>query len=243
MIEINLLPKEMRRPSGLGLPKSALIGAGVAVSVLVLLAIITGYQMYRLNGIDDQITEVRRQADRMREDIILVDRLVDVKTKILARLAAIEKLDRDRESWAMILDELSNRVPDFLWLTAFRPAAPKGAAHPGRISSSTAAQPTDSTAGSKPHLAIEGYSFTLNGLANFLMELNSSDYFDELQLDFAKLIKLDEQKAYSFSLRCRLEDPIALREARDVENAEQDGLDESNANPEEAFLFDDDQGF
>lgn len=243
MIEINLLPKEMRRPSGLGLPKSVLIGAGVMVAVIALLAVITGYQMYRLNGIDRQITDVRRQADQMREDIMLVDRLVDVKTKVLARLAAIEKLDRDRERWVMVLDELSGRVPEFLWLTAFRPAAPEAAKHPTGLNSSGAAAPVDSAASAKTLLAIEGYSFTLNGLANFLMELNSSDYFDELKLNYAKLIKLDEQRAYNFSLRCRLEDPIALYEARDVENTEQDELNQSNAIPEETGLLGDDQGF
>jgi Tfp pilus assembly protein PilN len=215
MIEINLLPKEMRKARGIRIPKSVLVGAGAAAAVVLVLAALTVYQVYRLNTIDGQIAEVRRQADRMRDDIILVDRLVDVKTKILARLAAIEKLDRGRERWVMIVDELSNRVPEFLWLSSFRPTGPKpqaGAKAPG------AAANADTAAVKEERLAIEGYSFTLNGLANFLIELNSSEYFTDLGLNFAKVVELENQDVYSFSLYCRLEQPEAAGQVDNVEN-------------------------
>jgi Tfp pilus assembly protein PilN len=239
MIKINLLPKEMRRPSGLGIPKSAVIGAAATVVILMVLAAVTAVQAYRVHAIDGKIAEVRRQAERMREDIVLVDRLVDVKTKVLSRLAAIETLDRGRERWVMILDELAGRVPDFLWLTAFRPATPTGAK--SGINSPSAAVPTDTTAPAELLMSIEGYSFTLNGLANFLLELNSSDYFAQPQLNFAKLIEVEDQRAYNFSLSCRLEEPIAVDEVRDVENSEQDELDESSAVPGVASLLNDEQ--
>jgi Tfp pilus assembly protein PilN len=231
----------MRRPSGLGIPKSAVIGAAATMVIVMALAAVTAVQAYRVHAIDGKIAEVRRQAERMREDIVLVDRLVDVKTKILSRLAAIETLDRGRERWVMILDELAGRVPDFLWLTAFRPATPVGAGAKGGISSPSAAAPADTTAPAELLMSIEGYSFTLNGLANFLLELNSSDYFAQPQLSFAKLIEVDDQRAYNFSLNCRLEEPIAVDEAHDVENSEQDELDESSAVPGVASLLNDEQ--
>lgn len=242
MIEINLLPKEMRRPSGLGIPKSVVIGAAATVAVVIVLATVTAFQAYRVHAIDGKIAEVRRQAERMRDDIMLVDRLVDVKTKILSRLAAIETLDRGRERWVMILDELAGRIPEFLWLTQFRPMEMVQGGHKGGIASPSAAVPTDTTSSTGSMMAIEGYSFTLNGLANFMLELNSSDYFDQLQLDYAKLTELDEQRAYNFSLRCHLEDPIAVDEARDVENIGQDELDESIASPGVASLLNGEQG-
>jgi Tfp pilus assembly protein PilN len=214
MIRINLLPKEMRKAHGIRIPKSVLIGAGAAAAVVLVLAGLTAYQAYRLNQIDGQIADVQRQADRMRDDIILVDRLVDVKTKILARLAAIEKLDRGRERWVSILDELSNRVPEFLWLSSFRPTGPKpqsGGTAP------TAAANQDSTGTKEERLAIEGYSFTLNGLANFLLELKASDYFDQIGLNFAKIVALDNHAVYNFSLNCRLLPDEAVGQANNVE--------------------------
>lgn len=215
MIEINLLPKEMRRARGIRIPKSVLIGAGAAAAVVLVLAALTVYQVYRLNQIDEQIADVKRQADRMRDDIVLVDQLVDVKTKILARLAAIEKLDRGRERWVSILDELSSRVPEFLWLSSFRPTGPKpkpGAAAPAAVANA------DSTAAREERLAIEGYSFTLNGLANFLIELNESEYFGDIGLNFAKVIEMENQDVYNFSLHCRLEEREASGEVDNVEN-------------------------
>jgi len=222
MIEINLLPKEMRKARGMGIPKSVFVGAAVVVGVMMLLAIITGFQVYRLRNIDDQIAEVRRQADRMRDDIILVDRLVDVKTKVLARLSAINKLDLDRERWVSILEELSNRVPDFLWLTAFKPAEAAGKTKRGGIRTPSAKIPVDSATTGSPQLAIEGYSFTLNGLANFLIELNASEYFDEIKLDYAKMTKVDDQRVFNFSLHCSLQDPMGAEQMQDVENAGSD---------------------
>ena len=231
MIEINLLPKEMRKAHGLGIPKSVLVGAGAAAAVIVLLALVTVYQMYRVHGIDSRIAEVRRQADRMREDIIIVDRLVDVKTKILARLAAIDKLDRGRERWVKILDELSHRVPDFLWLTTFKPAVAASGVNPRGIRTPGAGTPADSAATDRKDLAIAGYSFTLNGLANFLIELNASEYFGGIQLDFAKVVEVGRQHLYNFSLRCRLEDPVGLEEMRDVENAASSRLTDHSTAP------------
>jgi len=243
MIEINLLPKEMRRPTGLGIPKSVLIGAAGAAAVLVLLVAVTAFQAYRVHNINGKIADVRRQADRMKDDIVLVDRLVDVKSKILSRLAAIEKLDRDRERWVRVLDELADRVPDFLWLTAFGPPGSTGKTGKAGISSPTAAAASDSTTDLASMMQIEGFSFTLNGLANFLLELDCSDYFADMQLDFAKLIEVDEHRAYNFSLRCRLQEPVGLDEARDVENVGQNKADENVTSPDETSALDDEQEY
>ncbi len=205
MIQINLLPREMRRARGLALPKSALIGAGAGAAVILLLAGITLFQVYRLSEMDTRITEVQRQADKMRDDIIMVDRLVDVKSKVLARLAAIDKLDRGRERWVNIINEFSNRVPEFLWMTAFKPVVSPGKNVKGGVRMPNAVAAADSTGSAEERLNIEGYSFTLHGLANFLVELNSSEYFDELELNYAKVVEMDQQRVYNFSLNCLLE--------------------------------------
>ena len=216
MIEINLLPKEMRKARGLRVSKSVLMGAGAVAGILLLLAVLTAYQGYRLHDLDDRIADVRRQADKMRDDIMLVDRLVDVKSKILARLAAIDELDQNREQWVRVLNELSTRVPDFLWLTSFRPTqapatSPQGIPTPGAAAADSLPPPPQ-------RWGIEGYAFTLNGLANFMIELHSSDFFSDIGLDFAKIEELEKQNVYTFSLNCRVEEQVAAGQVKDVEN-------------------------
>ena len=224
MIEINLLPREMRKARGLRVPRSVVIAAAAGAGLALLLIAVTAYQGYRLHRIDGQITEVRRQADKMKNDIMLVDRLVDVKSKVLARLAAIEQLDGDREQWVMILEDLSQRIPEFLWLTSFKPVpavtiAAAKTALPSKTPGAQAQAPADSAAAAKvQRLTVEGFSFTLNGLANFLINLNESDYFGDIALDYAKIVQVDKQQVYNFSLRCRLEEPPPAEEATDVEH-------------------------
>jgi len=239
MIEINLLPKEMRKARGLRVPKSVAIGAAAGAGLVLLLVAVTAYQGYRLHQIDGQITEVRRQADRMKDDIMLVDRLVDVKTKVLARLAAIEQLDRDREQWVRILENLSQCMPEFLWLTSFKPApvakptvaanAPPSPRAPGAPSPAQAQ--VDTTAVKERRLTVEGFSFTLNGLANLLINLDESDYFSEIALEYAKIVQVDKQKVYNFSLRCRLDEPPPAEEATDVEHQQQGAVEPDSVSP------------
>ena len=231
MIEINLLPKEMRKARGLHVPKSVLIAAAGGAAVVVLLVLITAYQGYRLHRIDGQIADVRRQADKMKDDIVLVDRLVDVKTKVLARLAAIEQLDRDREQWVRILEDLAQRIPEFLWLTTFKPTpvVNTAVARPGAPKTPGTTAVADTTAPKAHRLTIEGFAFTLNGLANFLVELNASDYFGDIGLEYAKIVQVDKQKIYNFSLRCRLEEPPPAEEAKDVEGARPQGSTRSDS--------------
>ncbi len=219
MIEINLLPKEMRKATGLQVPKWALVGLAACAVLVIFLGAVTGWQILRLRSIDAHIAKAQQQADQMREDIQLVDRLVEVKSRILARLSAIDDLDRGREAWVKILDEIASRVPDFLWLREFRPTAPPGSKEEAGLAmpSEAAAADTVETGPKEKHLEIKGYSYTLNSLANFMIQLNKSDYFDQPILEYAKIVGIEESRVYEFSMNCRLEDPVAVEEMQDIE--------------------------
>ncbi len=217
MIEINLLPKEMRKATGLQVPKWALLGVAACVGLFIFFAGVTGGQMMRLRSIDVNIAKAQKQADQMREDIQLVDRLVEVKSRILARLSAIDDLDQGRQRWVMILDEVSHRVPDFLWLKEFKPTAPPGQEEGVQMPTEMAKADSAPKGPEEHHLQIKGYSFTLNSLANFMVQLNRSDYFEELTLEYAKVVSIEESRVYDFSMHCRLEDPVAIEEMRDTE--------------------------
>lgn len=208
MIEINLLPKELRKRRGVFTLKkgtSYLLGAGgVLILLLILISVMQGI---RVQGLNRKIADAQKRKEELKESIRLVDALTELKNKILQRLSAIENLDRDRSTWVDIMQDLSSRVPDHLWLTTFKENAPVVISAPkvqtsdeGLVDTVKTAQTQATAPMPSRKVTIEGYSFSLNGLATFMINLMRSGYFKNIELSYIKLAELEKQKAYSFQL-------------------------------------------
>jgi type IV pilus assembly protein PilN len=211
MIQINLLPKELRRGSGgFRIPKTALAGLAGAVVLVAFLAAVTYYQKISLGNLNAEIAQVESKTAGMRNDIRMVDHLVDVKTRILKRMNAIEALDRNRGAWVQNVEDLSIVIPDFLWLSEFR----QGTAGDKTRMAGGAAQP-DST-GAKNALTLDGYCFSLGSLSNFVVNLHDSPRFSNIQLRYAKLTTMKDRPVYSFEVACQLE--AIDKGIKDIEN-------------------------
>ncbi len=207
MIEINLLPKELRKKRGVfSLKKTSAYFLGAAGVLIVLLIFITILQGIKVQGLNRKIADAQKRREELKESIRLVDALGEIKNKILQRLSAIESLDKDRSTWVDIMEDLSSKVPDYLWLSSFKetppavsPTANVPAAQTGAADTAKAAQ-TQVAPVSHKRVTIDGYSFSLNSLATFMINLMRSDYFDNVELNYIKLAELDKQRAYSFQL-------------------------------------------
>jgi len=209
MIEINLLPKELRKRKGVfTLKKNTAYLLGAVGVLIVLLIFITIIQSVRIQGLNRKIAEAQKRKEELKESIRLVDALGELKNKILQRLSAIESLDKDRSTWIEIMEDLSSRVPDYVWLTTFKE-------NPPAVTSASGAQPTTAQEGMTDTLStdqtqvpailgrnitIQGYSFSLNSLATFMINLMRSKYIKNVELGYIKLAELEKQKAYSFQL-------------------------------------------
>ncbi len=203
MIQINLLPSEYRRRrSNLAVSKSMLAGVAVAVGLVVALGGISYYQSLRLASVNQDIAKIEAKTEQMREDIQLVDRLVDVKTRILRRMSAIEKLDRDRAAWVQNLEDLATVIPDFLWLSEFHQGEEKSALNTRKKDKNANA---DSLANLNNKLTLSGFSYTVSSLANFILNLQDSPRFSDVRLNYAKMTDLNERKVYDFQVACQLE--------------------------------------
>ncbi|HVP36861.1 MAG TPA: PilN domain-containing protein [Terriglobales bacterium] len=210
MIEINLLPKDLRKGKGVFTFKKntayLLGGGGILLILLIFISILQGVRLQSLNR---KIAEGQRRKEELKESIRLVDALEELKTKILQRLSAIEALDKDRSTWVDIMEDLSSRIPDYLWLSAFKeippvtPVAAPGVQNPEGETADTLKK-TQAPAVPPPDLGrkvtIEGYTFSLNSLATFMINLMRSSYFKNIELNYVKLTDLEKQKAYSFQL-------------------------------------------
>lgn len=210
MIEINLLPKEYRKRSrAFRLDKKMMYVAAGVGAVILLLATVTFYQQYQLSSLDEDIKKASQRRARLQEDIKLIDNLSDLKGKIIQRMEAIEKLDRYRSVWVDLLEDVNQRVPEFMWLT--RIAEPR---QKGGQAQAKAKVPGEMTADSVKveefifdkdvYTELEGYAFTLSSIASFLIGLNKSDYFENIDMKFAKEQDVRGVSAYNFKVTCKM---------------------------------------
>ncbi len=211
MIEVNLLPKEYRkRASTFRFDKRVIYSAIGAGAIVLLLVVVTFHQKYQLSSLDQNIAKASAEKLSLQEDIKLIDGLTELKEKIILRMEAIEKLDRYRSTWVNVLQDLNVRVPDFLWLTKVAESEKVGGVKPvprnvpGQEAVDTT-QTEEFVMFDKPvPTEIEGYAFTLNSVASFLVGLMKSDYFENINLAFAKEEEVMGISAYKFKFMCDL---------------------------------------
>jgi Tfp pilus assembly protein PilN len=199
MIQINLLPKEFRRKTGkLSIGKSGYYAIGATAGVIIMIVVVSFYQMYQVRKLDENMEVARFRTQQLQKDIAVVDALIDVKEKIMQRIEAIDRLDQHRSVWVRILEDFSGQVPDFMWLSGFRES--KTAVAAANDTSKANAQIPSSV---RP-VAIEGFAFTLNSLANFMIKLMRSNYFSDVEMASVDEVLFQEQKAYSYKLNANL---------------------------------------
>ena len=213
MIEINLLPKNYLKSSrGLSLGKTGVYVAAAAVGLVLLMAGITVYQTYQLAQLEENIDKARQRAAVLKKDIEMVDALTDIKKKISDRMVAVEKLDRHRSAYVRVMEEVTRDVPEFVWLAEFREIPPPkpdpkkagGANNSGQPVNDTTQTPqfAPGPASVRP-VEVEGYAFTLNALAAFMINMMRSDFFDNVELVSTDEKKFqDRERAYNFVLTC-----------------------------------------
>ena len=193
MIQINLLPKEFRKKSGkLSFGKTGYYVIGGVVGIILMIASVSFYQVMQLDELDKKMEVARFRTQQLQKDIAVVDALIDVKEKLVKRMEAVDVLDQHRTVWVKILEDLSRRVPEFMWLSLFEEyrgqKSPKDTT--AVVASATLTRPIN----------IEGYAFTLNSLANFMINLMRSNYFSDIEMASVEEIQIQEQKAYNYKV-------------------------------------------
>lgn len=228
MIEVNLLPKEYhKRTKTFRFDKKVIYIVAGFGAVVLLLATVTFYQKYQLSSLDDKIASASAEKSRLQEDIKLIDDLTELKEKILLRMEAIEKLDRYRSIWVSVLQDLNTRIPEFMWLTRVSEVAEQiQVKKPAKnIPGQDAPGSTDSSSTEKLVMfdkpmptEIDGYAFTLNSVASFLVGLTKSEFFDDINLMYAKEEQVLGISAFKFRVSCNLVFDKALEQSEPLED-------------------------
>ena len=211
MIEINLLPKEYKKKGfNLSFGKAGAYAVFGVIGIIVMLAGVTFYQMQQLTSLDAKIKIANKRAAMLQKDIKVVDALIDVKSKVKQRMAAVERLDSHRSTWVRILNDFAKNVPEFVWLGKIEELSEKkqdDKKKGPKANKSKKVKTPAKAASSLPSVnpvRIEGYAFTLNALASFMIKMMRSDYFDEVELTSTSEVTFENHKAHNFVVSANL---------------------------------------
>jgi type IV pilus assembly protein PilN len=191
MIKINLAPttKKGRAPKarvpraprpGIKIPpiQAALVyivGIVIVVLIVVILLISQNIQMRNFNS---NIIQLNSKLEELRVYKAAVDSLENRERELATLIAPIRQLNRNRFFIAHILDEVSDRVPDFTWLTLVNADSSK--------------------------MDIKGVAASNLLVADFMNRLEESPYIHNVDLTVLEKKVIEKQEMMQFTLTANI---------------------------------------
>jgi Tfp pilus assembly protein PilN len=241
MIHVNLHPKRGKRSSGGagGSGGSAIAGAfaglgtvaarvraavtdkylaGAVVAVVVGCAAV-GYLYTSQRAAE---AELVAREDAAARDSSRYASLIAAQTKASARrdslagqLRVIAAIDSNRYVWAHLLDEMSQALPQYTWLTAVQqtsaPPQPPGAT----IDTSTAegkqkakAAALADTVSRATRFRLTGHTVDIQALTMFMRDLEASPFVKNVQLASSQAVVTDGKDVTEFTLDAEYQTPL-----------------------------------
>jgi len=192
MIEINLLPhREARRAADLR----------ETVALLVLGVVLVGGGIFIIDqGVASDLAAAEATVAQLEADIErfepqkkMVKKFKKRRKQLQSKLDIITSLEEARNGPVRVLDELSSRVPDRLWLTSIKTKG-KG-------------------------IKLQGQSLDTGVVADFLRGLNASHYFKNVDLDKTsggKVVK--GVRLVNFEIRADMTSPAKIKKADEAKS-------------------------
>lgn len=186
MIRINLLPVKAAQK------KEMLRGQLIILllAVVVVLAGCIGVYASLLGKIEEEkaeIAKIENEINSLRKKIGEVGRIKKLQKELQGKLDVLGKIKEGQTGPVHLLDELRNALPDKLWITAFKESG-------GNIS-------------------LQGVGLNEPTVAQFLQNLESSPYYQNVELKVIEQIPASGRKLQRFDVTCRAQTP-----PKEVEN-------------------------
>jgi len=115
MIDINLLPEELRPRPRSPLPYLITIALAVAVILYCLVSLIGKWRT--ISVFDDDIARLDEQIAEVHESAEAVKKLENENQRLSDKQAAISTIMSDRIVWSKVLNMLAQLVPNDVWLS------------------------------------------------------------------------------------------------------------------------------
>ncbi len=180
MIRVNLLPVRAAQ-------KKEKIRAQISVMILTIIAVLVicgalyATMSVKIGNQKEEIAQINTEINQLKKKIGEVGRYKKLKEELQAKLDVLEQLKQGQSGPVHLLDELSEVLPQRLWLTSFRESG-------GGIS-------------------IAGVGINESAVAKFMQSLEASAYYQNIELQVTEQINQDGLKLQKFSVSARVETP------------------------------------
>jgi Tfp pilus assembly protein PilN len=237
MIQVNLLPgaasKSRNREFNLagmvsgataGIRDKFLVGSVGIVSATVL---ITGFLFIGQSSRERTLMqhEERAMQDSARYKVVLEAKAKAEATRdsLYQQVAIIKSIDDSRYLWPHLLEEISNALPQYTWLTLVTQtsAPPSSAVQDTSRKAAPAAGKTEATAAQKKARAdsvlaaasratkfrLVGHTVDIQALTLFMKTLEASPFIQNVQLTRSDLVLVDGKEVTEFQLEAESQKP------------------------------------
>jgi Tfp pilus assembly protein PilN len=188
-IEINLLPAEYRvHRRQLGVNRQALYSIlGVGVLLLILIVVTTTYER-QISDLQSKISMVEGDIARNSHVQKEINTLRSEKSLIEGKIRALQRIDVNREKWVRLLEVFSRYLPEYSWLVSMQELE-----------------------GEKPVLEMEGRTYSIPDVADYMAELKQSPYI--AKVDLSNIEQVDErQQVFRFRINCEINPDAGLND-------------------------------
>lgn len=176
MIRINLLPTKKRKAKRIAIPPVFTLAIPGAAILLVLGAVFYWYLLDReVTDLKEETGKLQARLAELKEKIKEVDRYEKDKKDLEEKVNLIRRLEKHQTIPVHVLDEVSRRVPDRVWLHLFTEA--KGA------------------------VSIEGYAFSNSDIVTFVNNLKGAKYLKDVVLVESKETLVEKEPVYKFLIK------------------------------------------
>jgi len=199
-IEINLLPAEYRIHRRQFRVKREVAYPFIVAGVAAVGFMLTGaYMQNSIRVYRNEIKAIQQAIDKNRPIQQEINRLQDDKKQIQMKIRALELIDVNREKWVRLMEEVSNRLPEYTWLTSMKEEA-----------------------GTPPVIHLEGRTYSFPEVANLMSNLKDCPYI--ATVDLSQIEQTDARdRIYRFSISCAIDDAAYLPSERTEKNGKSKG--------------------
>ncbi|MEO5588934.1 MAG: PilN domain-containing protein [Gemmatimonadaceae bacterium] len=239
MIQVNLLPGPGGKPRGPEFSVSGMfsgVAAGVsdkkligAVALIATVVAASGFLFVQQGAHQRSLAgrEERAVQDSARYNVVLMAKSKAEATRdsLYQHVAIIKSIDDSRYLWPHLLEEISNALPQYTWLTSVKQtsAPPNSSAQDSGViaTAPVEGQSAEAAAAAKKARAdsvlaaaarstkfrIVGHTVDIQALTLFMKTLEASPFIQNVQLTRSDLVLVDSKEVTEFQLEAESQKP------------------------------------
>ena len=181
MIRVNLLPKEERISAPrLSLPNfNSMVPVAIVGGLVLVIGITAVLERAKVSALNRDVVDLREEVRSIQPQVDRVRRLTAQREDLERRLDIIRSLDQGRFLSVRVLDNISREVPRYCWLTSVQQMGLGG-------------------------VTITGITFSNLIVADFMMRLERSEMFANIDLSQTNKGQIDSREVMEFSITAQL---------------------------------------